>query len=157
VQGNKITSGVTGNNGQVQLLNLPNNTLTFTQYGGASYSLVIGNTTRLVSSENQTITLTADQNNVNTNNSYSIIAFMNFSVIPYLVYLFSFAEEPHIVHDDEGLETDFSELDGFLQIMRCENDKAVVGKIPERTLIKLNVEHRIVDFPVAKVEYRSRA
>jgi len=156
VQGNKITSGVTGNNGQVQLLNLPNNTLTFTQYGGASYSLVIGNTTRLVSSENQTITLTADQNNVNTNNSYSIIAFMNFSVIPYLVYLFSFAEEPHIVHDDEGLETDFSELDGFFQIMRCENE-AVVGKIPERTLIKLNVEHRIVDFPVAKVEYSSRA
>jgi hypothetical protein len=74
-QGNKITSGVTGNNGQVQLLNLPNNTLTFTQYGGASYSLVIGNTTQLVSSENQTITLTANQNNVNTNNSYSIIAF----------------------------------------------------------------------------------
>jgi hypothetical protein len=74
-QGNKITSGVTGNNGQVELLNLPNNTLTFTQYGGASYSLVIGNTTQLVSSENQTITLTANQNNVNTNNSYSIIAF----------------------------------------------------------------------------------
>jgi hypothetical protein len=80
VQGNKITSGVTGNNGQVQLLNLPNNTLTFTQYGGASYSLVIGNTTRLVSSENQTITLTADQNNINTNNSYSIIAFVGMAI-----------------------------------------------------------------------------
>jgi len=80
VQGNKITSGVTGNNGQVQLLNLPNNTLTFTQYGGASYSLVIGNTTRLVSSENQTITLTADQNNINTNNSYSIIAFAGMTI-----------------------------------------------------------------------------
>jgi len=38
VEGNEITSGTTGNNGQVQLLNLPNNTLTFTQYGGASYS-----------------------------------------------------------------------------------------------------------------------
>jgi hypothetical protein len=80
VQGNKITSGVTGNNGQVQLLNLPNNTLTFTQYGGASYSLVIGNTTQLVSSENQTITLTADQNNVNTNNNYSIIAFAGMTI-----------------------------------------------------------------------------
>jgi len=80
VQGNKITSGVTGNNGQVQLLNLPNNTLTFTQYGGASYSLVIGNTTQLVSSENQTITLTADQNNVNTNNNYSIIAFVGMTI-----------------------------------------------------------------------------
>jgi len=80
VQGNKITSGVTGNNGQVQLLNLPNNNLTFTQYGGASYSLVIGNTTQLVSSENQTITLTADQNNVNTNNNYSIIAFAGMTI-----------------------------------------------------------------------------
>lgn len=80
VQGNKITSGVTGNNGQVQLLNLPNNTLTFTQYGGASYSLVIGNITQLVSSENQTITLTADQNNVNTNNNYSIIAFVGMTI-----------------------------------------------------------------------------
>ena len=80
VQGNKITSGVTGNNGQVQLLNLPNNTLTFTQYGGASYSLVIGNTTRLVSSENQPITLTADRNNVNTNNNYSIIAFAGMTI-----------------------------------------------------------------------------
>jgi len=82
VQGNKITSGVTENNGQVQLLNLPNNTLTFTQYGGASYSLVIGNATRLVSSENQAITLTADQNNVNTNNNYSIIAFAGM-IIPF--------------------------------------------------------------------------
>ena len=82
VQGNKITSGLTGNNGQVQLLNLPNNTLTFTQYGGASYSLVIGNTTPplLVSSENQTITLTADQNSVNTNNNYSIIAFIGMTI-----------------------------------------------------------------------------
>jgi hypothetical protein len=80
VQGNKITSGVTGNNGQVQLLNLPNNTLTFTQYGGASYSLLIGNTTQPVSSENQTITLTADQNNVNTNNNYSIIAFAGMTI-----------------------------------------------------------------------------
>jgi hypothetical protein len=80
VQGNKITSGVTGNNGQVQLLNLPNNTLTFTQYGGASYSLVIGNTTQLVSSENQTITLTANQNNINTNNNYSIIAFAGMTI-----------------------------------------------------------------------------
>jgi hypothetical protein len=80
VQDNKITSGVTGNNGQVQLLNLPNNTLMFTQYGGASYSLVIGNTTPLVSSENQTITLTANQNNINTNNNYSIIAFAGMTI-----------------------------------------------------------------------------
>jgi len=80
VQGNTITSGVTGNNGQVQLLNLPNNTLTFTQYGGASYSLVIGNNTQLVSSENQTSALTANQNNINTNNNYSIIAFAGMTI-----------------------------------------------------------------------------
>jgi hypothetical protein len=80
VQGNKITSGVTGNNGQVQLLNLPNNTLTFTQYGGASYSLVIGNTTQLVWSENQNITLTANQNNISTNSYYSIIAFIGVTI-----------------------------------------------------------------------------
>jgi len=80
VQGNRIISGLTGNNGQVQLLNLPNNTLTFTQYGGASYSLVIGNTTQLVSSENQTITLTANQNNVSTNNDYAIIAFAGITI-----------------------------------------------------------------------------
>jgi len=80
VQGNKITSGVTENNGQVQLLNLPNSTLTFTQYGGTSYSLVIGNITQQVSNENQPITLTADQNSVNTNNSYSIIAFAGVTI-----------------------------------------------------------------------------
>jgi hypothetical protein len=72
---NKIKSGITNGNGQVVLTNLPNNTLTFTRYGGLSYSIVIGNSTQLVSSENQNFTITADQNYVNTNNSYSIIAF----------------------------------------------------------------------------------
>jgi len=80
VEGNKITSGTTGDNGQAQLLNLPNNTLTFTQYGGASYSLLIGNATELVSSENQFVTLTSDQNNVNTNNYYSIIAVVGMTI-----------------------------------------------------------------------------
>jgi hypothetical protein len=74
-EANKIATGITGSNGIVALTNLPNYTLTFTQYGGSSYTVVIGNTTQPVSSENQNFTITADQNYVNTNNSYSIIAF----------------------------------------------------------------------------------
>jgi len=72
---NKIATGTTGSNGIVELANLPNNTLTFTQYGGSSYTLIIGNITQPVSNENQTLTITADKNNVGTNNSYFIIAF----------------------------------------------------------------------------------
>lgn len=60
--GNRIKSGITSGNGQVYLTNLPNDTLTFTQYGGSSFTLVIGNTTELISSEDQSITLTADEN-----------------------------------------------------------------------------------------------
>jgi len=49
-------------------------------HGGSSYTMVIGNITQQVSNENQTITLTADQNSVNTNNSYSIIAFAGVTI-----------------------------------------------------------------------------
>jgi len=76
----KIKSGITNSNGQVSLTNLPNNTLTFTQYGGASYIIVIGNTTQSVSNENQSFTITANQNYVNTNNNYSIIAFVGMTI-----------------------------------------------------------------------------
>lgn len=79
--GNKIKSGITGSNGQVSFTNLPNNTLVFTQYAGSSYTIVIGNTTQTVSSENQSITLTANQNYVSTSNPYSIIAFLGL-IIP---------------------------------------------------------------------------
>jgi len=79
-EANKIATGTTGSNGIVALTNLPNYTLTFTQYGGPSYTVIIGNTTPSVSDENQTFTITADQNSVNTNHSYSIIAFAGMTV-----------------------------------------------------------------------------
>jgi hypothetical protein len=78
---NKIKSGITGSKGQVTLTNLPNNTLTFTQYGGSSYTLVIGNTTQLISSENQSFSVTSNQNYVSTSNPFSIIAWVGM-VIP---------------------------------------------------------------------------
>ena len=79
-EANKITSGITNSNGIVQLNNLPNNTLTFTQYGGPSYTIVIGNATQLVSSEDQTFTNTADQNFLSTSSNYLIIAFFGITV-----------------------------------------------------------------------------
>jgi hypothetical protein len=71
-EGNKIKSGISDSNGQIILTNLPNNTLTFTLYGGSSYSLVIGNTTQLINSEGYTFTANANQNYVNTT-SYSYL------------------------------------------------------------------------------------
>jgi len=79
--GNKIRSGITGSKGQVTLANLPNNTLVFTQYGGSSYSIVIGNSTQTLSSEDQSITLTSNQNYVSTSSPYSIFALLG-AVIP---------------------------------------------------------------------------
>jgi len=79
--GNKIKSGVTGSNGQVSLSNLPNNTLTVTMYAGSSYSIVIGNTTQLISSDGQAFTVTANQNYASTTNSYFLIGWIA-AVIP---------------------------------------------------------------------------
>jgi hypothetical protein len=68
--GTLITSGVTANStGQVSLSALPGATLTFSQYAGSSYNLLIGNTTSSVSSDSMTITLTATQNNVTVTDS----------------------------------------------------------------------------------------
>jgi len=71
-QGNKIKSGISDSSGQIVLTNLPNNTLTFTLYGGSSYNLVIGNTTQLINSEDYTFTASANQNYVSTT-SYSYL------------------------------------------------------------------------------------
>jgi len=79
-EANKIATGITGSNGIVELLNLPNYTLTFTQYGGSSYTIVIGNITQLVSNEDQTFTITANKNYVSTSNDYSIIAFVGMAI-----------------------------------------------------------------------------
>jgi hypothetical protein len=73
---NKIKSGISDNNGQVVLTNLPNNTLTFTLYGGSSYSLVIGNTTQLVNSDGYSFTVNANQNYVNVSAYNSLVVYV---------------------------------------------------------------------------------
>jgi len=82
IYGNRIKTGITGNNGQVVLTNLPNNTLTFTQYGKADWSLVIGNTTQLVNTENQSITLTSNQNNLSIQDYRGLIGIVVGVIIP---------------------------------------------------------------------------
>lgn len=80
--GNRIKTGITGNNGQVALTNLPNNTLTFTQYGKSDWSLVIGNATQLVSTEDQSITLTSNQNNLSIQDYRGLIGIVVGVIIP---------------------------------------------------------------------------
>ena len=63
--GTEIENGTTASKtGQVSFMNLPNATLTLSQYAGSSYTLLIGNVTQSISSDNQSITLTAAQNNI---------------------------------------------------------------------------------------------
>jgi hypothetical protein len=73
---NKIKSGISDDNGQVVLTNLPNNTLTFTLYGGSSYSLVIGNTTQLINSDGYSFTVNANQNYVNVSAYNSLVVYV---------------------------------------------------------------------------------
>jgi len=78
ISANQIKSGVTSSNGQTTLTNLPNNTLTLTIYGNSSYDLVIGNTTKLISSDGQSFTVTADQNSASVPNDYGIVVWVVF-------------------------------------------------------------------------------
>jgi hypothetical protein len=78
----KIKSGISNNNGQVSLSNLPNNTLTFTQYGGNSYTLVIGNTTEPIGYDDYAFTVICNQNYVGTISNYSILVWVGGIVIP---------------------------------------------------------------------------
>lgn len=82
VGGNKIKSGISNNNGQVTLTNLPNNTLTFTEYGGSIYTLVIGNATQLIGSDDYAFTIVCNQNYVGTTSNYSILVWVGGIVIP---------------------------------------------------------------------------
>lgn len=75
-QENRIATGITGGDGTVMLSNLPNNTLTFTQYGGSSYTVVIGNETQQISGDDLSLTLTANQNSVSANGDFSLIVFV---------------------------------------------------------------------------------
>jgi len=81
-QANRITTGITNSSGQLSLSNLPNNTLTFTLYAGSDYTLKIGNSTQLVSSEGQSITRIADENYASTAHDYSLVVVVGF-VSPY--------------------------------------------------------------------------
>ena len=82
VGGNKIKSGISNNNGQVTLTNLPNNTLTFTEYGGSIYTLVIGNATQLIGSDDYAFTIVCNQNYVGTTSNYSILVWVGGIMIP---------------------------------------------------------------------------
>lgn len=81
IEENKIKSGITDFNGQVLLTNLPNNTLTFTQYGGSEYTIVIGNATQLISSEDYSFTVICNQNYVSTTSNYAILVYMGSFVV----------------------------------------------------------------------------
>jgi len=55
IQGNKIATSLTNKTGYVYLTNLPNNTLTFTVYAGSSYSTIIYNDSRTLTSDEQVL------------------------------------------------------------------------------------------------------
>jgi len=78
----KIKSGISDNNGQVSLLNLPNNTLTFTCYAKSDYSLVIKNVARNITQDEQIETIICDENYVGTTSNYSILVWVGGIVIP---------------------------------------------------------------------------
>jgi len=78
----KIKSGISDNNGQVSLLNLPNNTLTFTCYAKSDYSLVIKNVARNITQDEQIETIICDENYVGTTSNYSILVWVGGLVIP---------------------------------------------------------------------------
>lgn len=75
VSTNKITSGITNSSAYVRLLNVPNATLTFTQYARSTFTLVIGNTTQAVSYDEQAFTVTSNQNSLSTSQDRYIIAY----------------------------------------------------------------------------------
>lgn len=74
---NKIGSGITANwTGGVTLINLPNSTLTFTVYAKSDYSTIIANTTQMVSSEDQTFNIVANQNYGGVGATWEIIVYV---------------------------------------------------------------------------------
>lgn len=87
VASNKIRTGITGSDGKVSLANVPNSTLTFTCYDGASPQHVIANVTRTITTENQAETITCDQNYVSTSQAWGIIAKYNTSNLSLALWL----------------------------------------------------------------------
>jgi len=72
-EANKIQTAITGSDGKVSFLNVPNATLTFTVYDSSLIQHVIANVTRTVTTEDQEETVVCDQNFVSAGLSWSII------------------------------------------------------------------------------------
>jgi len=73
VPNNLIRTGITGSNGKVILVNVPNATLTFTCYDGALPQHVIANVTRTIVAENQAETIVCNQNLLTLTHTWEII------------------------------------------------------------------------------------
>jgi hypothetical protein len=91
VAGNMIRTGITGSDGKVGLANVPNATLTFTCYDGASPQNVIANVTRTITAENQTETIICDQNYISTTHTWGIIRIYSSALCLGLILLLGFA------------------------------------------------------------------
>jgi hypothetical protein len=87
----KIKSGITATiTGQVTLTNLPNATLRFIMYAKSDYSIIIANTTQLISSDDYSFNIVANQNYAVATLSfgYEAIIWMNaLSVLPLLAVI----------------------------------------------------------------------
>jgi len=78
VEGNKIHTALTNQSGYASLLNLPNNTLTFTIYGGPDYSIVIANVTRSVTSDEEVLSaIVCDQNYADVDIPWEIMIYVS--------------------------------------------------------------------------------
>jgi len=72
-----IQTGTTDSDGKAYLTNVPNSTLTFTCYEGASSQQIIANVTRTITTENQAETIICDQNYVTVSQEWNILADYN--------------------------------------------------------------------------------
>jgi hypothetical protein len=88
----KIKSGITvDTTGQVTLTNVPNATLRFIMYAKSDYSIIIANTTQLISSDDYSFNIVANQNYVTVTLSfgYEAIIWMNALSILHLLGIIS--------------------------------------------------------------------
>jgi hypothetical protein len=67
---NKIGSWITDNHGKVSITNVPNSTLTITEYDGKG--IIIANTTRTITTEDQHETIICNQNYVTSQSNWRI-------------------------------------------------------------------------------------
>jgi hypothetical protein len=88
----KIKSGITVDiTGQVTLINVPNATLRFIMYAKSDYSIIIANTTQLISSDDYSFNIVANQNYAVATLSfgYEAIIWMNALSILHLLSIIS--------------------------------------------------------------------